>query len=195
MSISMKEYYLIGGAPLSGKSTIVKKLPDYWVISTDDIRSFLHNILKPEDNPDLFYGFGLDAVEFYDKYKDAKTVFDLELKQAQATQIGIDALIKSDFSWNKIAIEGIAVIPEYVSKIMKDSTIKVNYVFLHDPDANRIEKRIFERGLYDDADNYPDSIKKIEVEWVVMYNEYYKSECEKYNLKIHSIDELDDWQI
>lgn len=182
--------YLIGGAPLVGKSTIIKKLEDYTVFSTDDIRSYLHKILKPEENPDLFYGFGLDAVSFYQEYKDAQTVFDYESKQADATQVGVDALIDVGFEFERIAIEGIAITPAYVHKMLKKEDLELKYIFLYDSNTDRIRERIFKRGLYDDADTYPDWIKEIEVEWVVMYNNFYRKECEKYGFKIHNVDDV-----
>jgi 2-phosphoglycerate kinase len=183
----MSHYYLIGGAPLTGKSTITQKLEGYVTVPTDDVRTFLQNILKVEENPELFYDHGLDAVAFYDKYKDAKTVFAHELRQAEATQRGVDALMKSNFPWDKIAIEGIAITPAYVDKIRTTGEYDMEWMFLYDDDVNRIRQRIYDRGLYDDADKYPDEIKEIEVEWVVMYNEFYKSECVKYGFDIQKV--------
>lgn len=186
-----KQVYLIGGAPLVGKSTIVNRLEGYTKFSTDDIRSYLHQILKPEDNPDLFYGHGLDALNFYQKYNDAQTVFEHETKQADATQIGVDALIDVGFGFNKIAIEGIAITPAYVDKLMLNKNLELKYIFLFDSDNDRIRERIFSRGLYDDADKYPDWIKDIEVEWVVMYNNFYKEQCEKYGFEIFNVNDIE----
>ncbi|MCA9376746.1 hypothetical protein H6763_01130 [Candidatus Nomurabacteria bacterium] len=152
-------------------------------------------VLKPEDNPDLFYGHGLDAVEFYHKNKDAKTVFEHETKQAIATQRGLDTFLEIGFGFQNIALEGIAITPEYVSKLRNSDKHDIRYLFLIDEDAQRIRNRINTRGLYDDGDKYPDWIKDIEVEWVIMYNEYYKTECMKYGLEIHNIDEIDSLKI
>lgn len=182
----MSQYHFIGGAPLTGKSTLTRSMAGYIPLSTDVIRDFLINILPADQHANLFYDQGLDAVGFYDKYKDAKTVFEHELKQAAATQKGIDAVIKTDFEWDKIALEGIAITPEYLAKL-KDSGLDFEYTFLYDEDVNRMKERIYSRGLYDDADKYPDYIKEIELQWVVMYNEYYKTECEKYKFKLNHV--------
>ncbi|MCA9387303.1 hypothetical protein KC669_04685 [Candidatus Dojkabacteria bacterium] len=187
----MKEYILIGGAPLVGKSTIVFNYHDYIHVSTDDIRSLMQNLYEPESNEDLFYGYQLNAEQFYDKYKSAQKVFELEKKQAEETQKGVEALIKSDFNWNKILIEGIAITPEFVRKLEKSySQIKFQTIFLYDNNKERIKKRLFSRGLYDYANKYPDELKFIELEWVILYNAYFKTEAEKYGFKIINVDDL-----
>lgn len=191
----MKKYFLIGGAPLTGKTTIIKKLQGYTTISSDEIRSWLKNILKPEQYPDLFYDEDLNAIEFYEKYKTAEAVFKLEQKQALCTQLGVDALIKADFSWDKVAIEGHAITPQYVSKLKSSRSITYRSLFLFDTNIDRIRQRIWARGLYDYPDNYPDSIKEIEVEWVMMYNDYFKTEAEKYGFELLSVDDIDDYKL
>lgn len=186
----MQNYILIGGAPLTGKSTIAKNFTNHIQISTDEIRSLLYNLLKPEDNPDLFYDFGLSAEEFYDKYKTAAEVFEKEMKQAEATQEGVRALIKAEFSWESICIEGIAITPKFVEELSKNKKINVRGIFLYDDNKDRIRKRLFKRGLYDDAENYSDLIKEIELEWVIFYNQFYKHQAEKYKMELYSIDEI-----
>lgn len=186
----MQNYILIGGAPLTGKSTIAKNFKNHAQISTDEIRSLMHNLLKPEDNEDLFYGHGLNAVDFYNKYKTAEEVFAKETKQAEATQEGVRALIKSEFSWKNICIEGIAITPKFVNELSKNKEINIRGMFLYDDNKDRIRERLFKRGLYDDAETYPDHLKEIELEWVILYNQFYKEEAEKYKMELYSIDEI-----
>lgn len=186
----MQNYILIGGAPLTGKSTIAKNFTNHIQISTDEIRSLMHNLLKPEDNTNLFYGFGLNAVDFYNTYKTAEEVFEKETKQAEATQEGVSALIKSEFSWENICIEGIAITPKFVCELSKNKAINVRGIFLYDYNKDRIRERLFKRGLYDDAEKYPDHLKEIELEWVIFYNQFYKHQAEKYKMELYSIDEI-----
>lgn len=87
--MNKRKVILIGGAPLSGKSTLAKKLSESlhipWV-STDDIRKWMEQLVRKEDYPDLFYGDGLDTVAFYDKFKTAEEIFQLENKQGDDVQ-------------------------------------------------------------------------------------------------------------
>ena len=61
-------------------------------------------------------------------------------------------------------------------------------MFLTSNNLNKIRKVIFTRGLWDDADKYPDTVKEKEVEWVVAYNNWIISEAEKYNFQLINID-------
>ena len=68
---------------------------------------------------------------------------------------------------------------------VKNKIIKT--IFLVDEDIERVRKTIYTRGLWDDADKYPDSVKDKEVEWVIAFNEYIKTEAKKYNFPVVDI--------
>ncbi|MCC7304441.1 hypothetical protein IT418_03465 [bacterium] len=184
-----QRFYFIGGAPLTGKSTLAERLNGYLKIGTDDIKIYLQKVLKQEEYPELFYDYELDAIAFYEKYKDAETVFRLEREQADTCQNGVSAYLATDFGFGNMVFEGIAITPKYVSQLLSRGDLHMNYIFLHDSNEQRVRERIFARGLYDDSDKYPDWIKEIEVKWVVMYNYFYKTECEKYGLKLYEVED------
>ena len=66
-------------------------------------------------------------------------------------------------------------------------------IFLVDNNLERIRKTIFTRGLWDDADKYPDNLKEKEVEWVVAFNNFIKKEANKYNYQTIEIGNQKDY--
>ena len=193
--MSKRTIILIGGAPLSGKSTLASELAKQlhmpWV-STDDIRKWMQALVRKEDYPDLFYGDGMDAVAFYEKYKTAQKVFEMEKRQGLEVQKGITAMIDSFWWWDECIIEGIAITPAYVRQLQAthpDITVKA--AFLVDKDRENIKTRLYARGLWGDADTYPDDIKPIQLEWVILDNRYYEQEAQKHDFPVHNIAELE----
>src|SRR5579872_2819760 len=145
-----RKVILIGGAPLSGKSTLAaelsKRLQIPWV-STDDIRKWMEQIVRKEDYPDLFYGDGLDVVAFYEKFKTAEEIFQRENKQGDDVQKGIKAMIESFWWWDKFIIEGIAITPTFVRQFQNTHTdISVIPVFIVDTNRDNIKMRLEKRG-------------------------------------------------
>ncbi len=63
----------------------------------------------------------------------------------------------------------------------------IKALFLIDEDKDRIRNTIFTRGLWDEADKYPNDVKEKEVEWVFAFNDYIKEEAKKYNFPVVSI--------
>jgi len=62
-----------------------------------------------------------------------------------------------------------------LGKIKKD----IKAIFLIDEDKDRVRNIIFTRGLWDEPNKYPDSVKEKEVEWVFAFNSYIKEEAKK----------------
>lgn len=56
-----------------------------------------------------------------------------------------------------------------------------------DKNKERTRKVVFERGLWDDAGSYPDSVKEIEVEWATLFNEFIRQESSKYGYKPYEV--------
>ncbi|HUD07042.1 MAG TPA: hypothetical protein VMR34_04085 [Candidatus Saccharimonadales bacterium] len=192
--MNKRSVILIGGAPLSGKSTLAKSLSKRlnipWV-STDDIRKWMQAVVRKEDYPDLFYTVGLDSVAFYKKYKTAQSVVDGEVSEGIDVQKGITAMIDSFWWWDKFIIEGIAISPSFTKQFQDThNNIGVTPLFLVDKDRDNIKKRINERGLWSKAGTYPDYIKPLELEWVAIYNQSYEEEAKKYGFTTHDISEL-----
>ena len=178
-----RKIILIGGAPTVGKSTvaelIAKKLNIPW-ISTDQIRQIMRATVKRENMPDLFNPEGYTAETFLTKFS-AEEIVEIEMKQGDATWIGIKKIIDDDFTWkNGFIIEGVNILPHLVKKDFgEDKNIKT--IFLIDENADKIRHVIFNRGLWDDAHTYPDYIKEKEIEWVLLFNKKIRMEAEKYD--------------
>jgi 2-phosphoglycerate kinase len=176
---------LIGGAPCTGKSTLAANLAKRfglpW-ISTDQIRSIMQTIATDRDNhPDLFNSSDISAEEYYNARTIDQIVED-ENNQSREVQKGIISLMRENYNWESFIIEGIAITPDFVDRLSKEfqDTCDFKPLFVIDENRDRIRESIFSRGLWDDPQNYPDSFKEIEVEWVVAYNVWIKQELKKY---------------
>ena len=187
----MNKIILIGGSPTAGKSYVARKIAESlklpW-ISTDTIREQMRKIVREKDFPNLFTHSEATpemAVEFLSK-KSAKEIVKHQNDESLDVWKGMKALIETDYVWGNFIIEGVAVLPHLVKKLsVENKEIKV--VFLVDDDIKRVRKTIFTRGLWDDADKYPDDVKEKEVEWVIEFNNYIIKESKKYGFPVVKI--------
>lgn len=182
----MDKIILIGGAPTVGKSYVADKIARElnlpW-ISTDTIREQMRKVLKKKDYPNLFY------------YANATAKMAEEhLGKTSAKQIVKNCNAESVDVWNgvmslmgevsgSLIIEGVAILPRLV-KGLKIKNKQFKTIFLVDENVERIRNVVFTRGLWDDADKYPDGVKEKEVAWVLAFNEYIIKEAGKYRLPI-----------
>ncbi len=193
----MRRIVLIGGSPTAGKSYTARRLAEQlklpW-ISTDTIREQMRQLVRKEDYPKLF-AFNEATPKLAVEYLSHNTAEDIVKHQnEESVEVwkGVKAIIEKDYVWGSFIVEGVAVLPKFVSKLVKKDK-RVKAVFLIDEDIRRVRKTIFTRGLWDDADKYPDSVKEKEVEWVVAFNDYIKREAKKYNLPVVSVGNRDDY--
>jgi len=182
---------LIGGSPTVGKSYVARKLAEDlklpW-ISTDTVREQMRKIVRKEDYPALCFHSGATsdmAVEFL-THKSAEDIVRHQNGESLEVWKGVKALIETDYVWQSFIIEGVAILPQQVHEIMLINK-KVKSLFLIDENKERVRDIIFTRGLWDDADKYPDSVKEKEVEWVFAFNDWIKDEAGKYNLPVINI--------
>ncbi len=187
----MNKIVLIGGAPTLGKSFIARKIANElglpW-ISTDTIREQMRLIVRREDYSDLFSfsdSTSKMAIKFLNENSSSEIVFK-QNKESENVWKGVKAIIETDYVWESFIIEGIALLPKCIKELKTEK--KIIAVFLTSNNLNKIRKVIFTRGLWDDADKYPDTVKEKEVEWVVAYNNWIISEAEKYNFQLINID-------
>lgn len=183
----MDQVILIGGAPASGKSYLARKLAEElnlpW-ISTDTVREQMRQVVRKQDYPHLFIHANATAeiaVEFL-THNTAKEIVDHQNEESREVWKGVEALIKTDYVWGSFLVEGVAVLPDLVSNLKTGKKFKS--IFLVDENVERIKELIYTRGLWDDADKYPDSVKEKEVEWVLEFNNYIKRECRRTNLPV-----------
>lgn len=175
-----KKIILIGGAPCAGKSFLAQKLLEKfhipWV-STDTIREFMREVV-PKDKYSVLREFDGD-VESYFKNHTAEQIFNNHHKQSIAVWDGVKAWINKNYNWKQYVIEGVAILPELLKRDF-DGDPRIKPIFLMDNDSDRILDVIHTRGLWDEAGEYPESVNEKEREWVLIFNEWMKKECEKY---------------
>jgi 2-phosphoglycerate kinase len=187
----MNKIILIGGAPTVGKSYTARaigealKLP--W-ISTDTIREQMRKIVVKKDFPNLFVhsDYNSDTGVKFLTNKSAKEIVKFQNDESMDVWKGVKALIETDYVWGDFIVEGVAILPSLVKELsVKEKQIEA--IFLIDDNIERIRKTIFTRGLWADADKYPDEVKEKEVEWVTEFNKYIISEAKKYGYPVVNI--------
>ena len=169
---------LIGGAPCSGKSTIAKQLSKKFEIPwipTDWLRYLMAGLVHKEEYPSLFNMDNIDPVEYLSSNTPTQIIRDENERSKEVYKI-IKLVLERKYDWNSYIIEGVSITPELIVQVLPDfPTLK--YIFLIENNVDRIKEVIYTRGLWDDADQYPDSVKGHEVEWVIEYNKWLKEEC------------------
>jgi 2-phosphoglycerate kinase len=186
----LKSLHLIGGAPLTGKTTLTRQLagPGVVQLSTDNIRAWMRGVVRQEEYPRLFDSHGITVEQYYEKYPTAQAALKEEIAQCKEVEQGIRALIDSRMHWASLIIEGIAVSPEFAHTMIKHhSELNIKTTFLVDTNAERIKQRIYERGLWGAAGDYTDKVKPLEVEWTILYNQWYFDQAEQYGFEITEV--------
>lgn len=187
----MDKIILIGGSPTAGKSYLAKKISEElklpW-ISTDTIREQMRKIVRKKDYPGLFQhseATSKMAVEFL-THNTAEEIVNHQNRESEDVWKGVKALIETDYVWKSFIIEGVAILPRFVSKVVKKNK-NIKAIFLIDEDVDRVRKNIFTRGLWDEPSKYPDGVKEKEVEWVIAFNNFIKREAKKYKFSVVSV--------
>lgn len=180
--MNKKQIILIGGAPTTGKSTmamsLAKELGLPW-ISTDQIRDTMRVVASKTEHPNLFND-GFDAETFLSTFS-AQQIVDKEFIQSEAAWLGIRAFIENDYTWpSGFIIEGVNILPHLVAADFSGRT-DIKTVFLVDHDEDRMRKVVFGRGLWANADEYPDSVKEKEVAWAKLFSQKLELDAKKHN--------------
>ncbi|MBI4415138.1 MAG: hypothetical protein HY566_02775 [Candidatus Kerfeldbacteria bacterium] len=169
---------LVGGAPTAGKSAVASALGrnlGLTVGSLDDLRDEFRDAahVRRHRYPWIFSSVGMSAEEFW-KARTPADVMRVEIEQGREFWPTIKQFIESG---RYGIVEGVSIIPELVWRDFGD-TIKA--VFLIDPDRERVHKTVFERGVWDEANAYADWIKPLEVEWIMLHNEWFRQQAKLY---------------
>lgn len=189
----MEKVILIGGSPTAGKSYTARKIAENlkmpW-ISTDTIRSQMRKIVRKEDYPRLFdidESSGEITAEKYLNSHTVKEIVDHQCLESQDVWEGAKAFIESDYNWKSFIIEGVAILPKLANGVVDKKDKKIIPIFLLDSNRKRVRETIFTRGLWDNADTYPDNVKEKEVEWVFEFNKMITTEAKKYDFPVINI--------
>ncbi|OFW87077.1 MAG: hypothetical protein A3J37_07675 [Alphaproteobacteria bacterium RIFCSPHIGHO2_12_FULL_45_9] len=178
-----KIFYLIGGAPTTGKSTVAKLLAKEFSlpwISTDQLREIVKPYGDKNRFPTLYDTTNLTAEEFLSMYS-AEQIAEMGFKQGDDVWPAVKGLLNNKSDWQRGGIvEGVNILPHLVAEENYVNKEKVKPIFLVDLDKERMSQVVYTRGLYDDADKYSDDVKDKEVEWAMIFAQRLKKEAEKY---------------
>ena len=184
----MDKIILIGGAPTVGKSELAKHLSKDlnipW-ISCDSVKEIMRKTVRKNDYPNLFYQPSFAAEKYMNSHTIQQIIRDQNKENTDVWK-GVKALIDTDYTWKSFIVEGVAIIPNLVHRSYRENK-KIKTIFLINNDKEWIRKVVFTRGLWADADKYPDSVKEKEVEWVIEFNEWLKKDAKKYNFPVHDM--------
>lgn len=176
-TVKTKDVILIGGAPCAGKSTLAAALAkerNVAFASIDRLREQFQNdmVAEKEHYPWLFYDHRVTAEEFW-KNKSPQQLVKMENEQAREFW----PTLKKNMAKGEFGIfEGVSMLPELV---WKDFGKDIPIVFLIDANRERVWQTIQTRGLWGAADTYADWIKPLELEWVMLHNEWFREQVKK----------------
>lgn len=185
---------LVGGGPTAGKSTMAQRLAKHldlpWM-STDHIRDIARFVARREDHPKLFNPEEYDAERFLTEFS-SQEIANMEFEQGDALWPIVRQFIENEYTFESgFILEGVHILPNHVAKLQKQHG-NIRGVFLIDDDEARIRNVIYTRGLWGDADSYPDSVKEKEIEWVQAFNKRLQEEAEKLKLPLVAVNKHED---
>ncbi len=177
---------MIGGAPTVGKSIVARLLSDHlgmpW-ISTDHIRDVMRLVSSTKTEPNVFNSEGYSAERFLTEFS-AEQIAEMERVQGEETWKGVKQFIDNNHHWRDgFIVEGVGMLPHLVARDFGGDP-GIRTAFLVDDAPERIRDIVFNRGLWDDADRYPDHLKEKEVQWVLLFSKMIRSEAQKYGFPL-----------
>lgn len=117
--------FLLGGPPRVGKSIIsgeIRQEHALSVVSTDTLGAVLERVLSPEAAPDLYVFQKFDELPMPERVelmmKDPPELIEYVRKESHVVWKAVEAFIrKEDDEGRDVLIEGVAVLPELVSRL------------------------------------------------------------------------------
>jgi len=178
----MKKIYFIGGAPRTGKSTVLQRLNERHPLltaSTDAIRNVSKGMLRPEDNQKLFKvnGGNYASKEYQDMLINRPDVaLDMEIAQSEEVWKSVlDFIGYYQRDGREAAIEGVAVLPKDLSRV----EFEYKAVYLVAPDST---DAIVKHAMQNETDwlhKYDEQAIRAFCRFNVYWNNYYEKEAEK----------------
>ena len=181
-----KKVILIGGSPMSGKSTVAKMVANHFSIpcaSTDDLGIMASAITDYSSHQDLHYMGDLDHKEYYilNSIEDLRS--DI-IKCHKSLWPGIRRVIQAHLQWaGPIVLEGYALYPSLISKLDMNEVVALWILCDSEVYASRYDKCDFSLG----ASN-PDLMRKNYLGRTSWHNELIEDEAEKFNFPIVKVD-------
>lgn len=194
-------FYLIGGTPRSGKTTLAKKLAGKLIIpwiSTDTLESVVHGYVPDEKFNTLFPKTIIRRETkqsndlMYEKYS-SQDIVNAYIKQGQTLEKAIQILIESENQYNhSFILEGYHVTPSLVEKL-QDKGINLKAVFLGRNDLLDTLQSIQSETGENENDwviaktKSKETFEKI-AKMITLFSATLKSEAEKYAQHYYSMD-------
>lgn len=192
-------FYLIGGAPRTGKTTLAKQLSqklDLPWISTDTLESVVSEYVPREKFPEMFPK-ATARVEtnrsndlFYEKYSTPQ-IIDLYFKQGSTLTKAIKMFLESESIYNHSHIlEGFHITPEITSDIQKMG-YEAKPIFLGRENLSDTLKSIHQGNMVGDwvieKTQNEATLEKI-ADMIVSFSAALKDEAKKYDQQYYSMD-------
>jgi 2-phosphoglycerate kinase len=151
----------------------------------------MRTMLTKAQHEELFLDESLSVDEYYQKFRGVQA-FDAEMAKSIIVQEGVTNFIRTlhDYGhWQRYLIEGVSLTPSYMASLITEfPKITFRCMVLYQPNTEMLKKRIYSRGLWDDADKYPNYIKDYEIEWVTYANTWFKKEAELHRIPVVTVD-------
>jgi 2-phosphoglycerate kinase len=174
---------LVGGAPMSGKTSLARKLAaklEYSCCSTDDLAQAVRDVTNPTTHPGFHVMGDEDYREYYINRSLEQLILDAQY-QHQSTWPAIEAVIRNHAAWGTpVIIEGWGLLPEPVAKLNLPG---VQSLFLIVNEAV-LEKRIRgEKEFFRGASDEEKLIRQFLLRscW---FNQFLRESAAKWNLPI-----------
>jgi 2-phosphoglycerate kinase len=184
----MSTFYFIGGAPRSGKSTVLQKLLEQRPMlgaSTDAIRAVAKGLLTPEQNPKLFKTArgSFDSSENVNSMREnPHETLVHELGESEETWKSVlDFLSYYTKDGRNAAIEGVAVLPHLLSQ----SGLNQKAVFIVNLDDQT--DIILDHAAHNQSDwlhKYDEQTIRAFCSFNRILNQYYADEAQKYGYPV-----------
>jgi 2-phosphoglycerate kinase len=184
----MPNLYLIGGAPRTGKTTVLQRLIERRPVmgaSTDAIRTVAKGILTPEQNPRLFKtqrGAFDSAGNIQSMLESPQQTLAYEIAESEETWKSVLDFISYYIKDGRdAAIEGVAVLPKLVNELAAETKV----VFI--VNLNDQTNVILEHARENEDDwlhKYDESTIRAFCKFNQTLNQYYAEEANKYGYPI-----------
>lgn len=188
----MSGIYFIGGAPRTGKTTVVEALlkqKPLLAASTDAIRSVAKGLVSPTANPRLHKvergAFGSET-HVTNMKNDPKLVLDQEIGEAEETWKSVlDFVSYYQQDGKDAVVEGVAILPSKLAKV--DFDFKAVFIVNLSDQTNEILNHA-QQSPNDWLNKYTDETIRLYASFIRLWNQFYADEAKKYGFAVIEID-------
>lgn len=191
--------YLIGGAPKTGKTTLVKVLSQKYHIpwvSADTLQYVARAYIKKNEHNKKFPASaqrGKSNDEKYNKYS-IKQIVNAYIRQGKTCYDAIEMFALSEITdGNDFSIEGYQITPELANQLIdKYGKDKIKALFLCKTDEKALIENFVQSKTPNDwilaRTNDKISIFPKIADMISTYSKYFQIEAKKYNLRVFNMD-------